>query len=252
MKRGRVLVGTSGFAYKEWVGPFYPPGTKAAGMLGSYAATFPTVEINYTFRRTPSAATLENWVASTPEGFTFACKAPMGITHFARLAGMAGERLSTFLEVVAPLGNRLGPVLIQCPPNLRYDPAVLDGFLALLAGRPQRFAMEFRHESFDSDEIRDKLAGAGVAWCVADSDDREGRFVRTAPGFAYMRLRRETYDASAVAAWAKAMGEAVDAGADVYCYLKHEGGGTGPRDALALQALFEQAPVSRRRARGRP
>ena len=239
MTHGRLLVGTSGFAYKEWVGPFYPPGTKAAGMLPYYAGTFPSVEVNYTFRRTPSASTLENWMASTPEGFTFACKAPMGVTHFARLAGLAAERLATFLEVVAPLGNRLGPVLVQCPPNLKLDPAVLDEFLAGLAGRPQRFAMEFRHESFDTDEVRDKLAGAGVAWCVADTEEREGRFVLNTPGFAYVRLRRAGYDPAALAGWGKAIGDALEAGADVYCYLKHEGSPDGPSDAVALQELVD-------------
>jgi uncharacterized protein YecE (DUF72 family) len=161
----------------------------------------------------------------------------MGITHFARLAGMAAERLTTFLEVVAPLGNRLGPVLVQCPPNLKYDPAVLDEFLAGLAGRPQRFAMEFRHESFDTDEVRDKLAGAGVAWCVADTEEREGRFLLNTPGFAYVRLRRAGYDAEALAGWGKSIGAALESGADVYCYLKHEGSPDGPGDAVALLQL---------------
>ncbi|MGH9002403.1 MAG: DUF72 domain-containing protein [Acidimicrobiia bacterium] len=248
MARGRLHMGTSGFAYKEWVGPFYPSGTKAAGMLGAYAERFPSVEINYTFRRRPSASTLETWAAATPESFTFACKAPMGITHFGRLAGIAAERLAEFLEVMAPLGERLGPILVQCPPNLRYDPAVLDGFLALLAGRPQRFAMEFRHPSFDADEVPDKLAAAGVAWCVADSDDREGRFLRTAPDFAYVRLRREAYDPPALTRWAKPIKAALDAGADVYCYRKHEGKDTGPDDALALQDLVAR---SRKRAPSR-
>lgn len=238
MGRGRLLVGTSGFAYKEWLGPFYPPGTKAGGMLAYYAGAFPSVELNYTFRRTPAASTLEGWTANTPEGFTFACKAHQGITHFSRLAN-AGERLANFLQALAPLGEQLGPVLFQCPPTLVYDPGVLDEFLAHLAGRPQRFAMEFRHESFDTDEVRDRLAGGGVAWCVADSEEKEGRFVLTAPGFAYVRLRRGGYDAPALAGWAKSLGQALDAGADVYCYLKHEDSATGPRDATALMQLVE-------------
>jgi uncharacterized protein YecE (DUF72 family) len=236
MDRGRLLVGTSGFAYKEWVGPFYPPGTRAAGMLPYYAGTFPSVEVNYTFRRTPTPSVLEGWVANTPEGFTFACKAHQAITHYSRLAN-AGERLADFLVAVAPLGERLGPVLFQCPPNLRYDPAVLDEFLAGLAGRPQRFAMEFRHESFDTDEVRDKLGSAGVAWCVADTEEREGRFVLSASDFGYVRLRRAGYEAAALAGWARSIGSALDAGADVYCYLKHEGSTAGPTDATALQAL---------------
>lgn len=237
MGRGRLLVGTSGFAYKEWVGSFYPPGTKAAEMLEHYAAALPSVEVNYTFRRTPTAAMLEGWAARTPAGFTFACKAHQGITHYSRLAG-AIERLERFLQALAPLGDRLGPVLFQCPPNLRYDPGVLDEFLAGLAGRPQRFAMEFRHESFDCDEVRSRLAGAGVAWCVADTEEHEGAFVRTAPAFAYVRLRRGGYGTKALAAWAEKLGAALDAGADVYCYLKHEGTTTGPREAATLQSLI--------------
>ncbi|MGH9038620.1 MAG: DUF72 domain-containing protein [Acidimicrobiia bacterium] len=238
MERGRLLVGTSGFAYKEWVGPFYPPGTKAAGMLPYYAGTLPSVEINYTFRRAPTPSMVEGWVKATPEDFAIACKAPQGITHFARLAGFAGERLANFIEAVTPLGGRLGPVLFQCPPNLRYDPAVLDAFLADLAARPQRFAMEFRHESFDTDEVRARLADAGVAWCVSDTEEAAGRFVRTAPDFAYLRLRRPGYDAAALAGWAKAIRPALEAGADVYCYLKHEEAGGGALDAVALRSLL--------------
>lgn len=237
MGRGRLLVGTSGFAYQEWVGPFYPPGTKPAGMLEVYAGAFPSVEVNYTFRRTPAPAMLEGWAARTPAGFSFACKAHQGITHYSRLSGAAGERLENFLGALAPLGDRLGPVLFQCPPNLRYDPGVLDEFLAALAGRPQRFAMEFRHASFDTDEVRSRLAGAGVAWCVADTGEAEGRFLLTTPTFAYVRLRRDGYDPKALAGWAETLAGALDAGADVYCYVKHEGSTAGPHDASTLLSL---------------
>ncbi|HEU5447655.1 MAG TPA: DUF72 domain-containing protein, partial [Acidimicrobiia bacterium] len=167
MGTGRFFVGTSGFAYKEWIGPFYPPGTKSAAMLGHYATVFNSVEINYTFRRSPTASMMEGWSKATGEGFVFALKANQGITHFVRLKN-TGERLATFLEAVAPLGQRLGPVLFQCPPNMKYDPAVLDGFLADLAetAGEHRFVLEFRHASFDSDEVRQKLSAAGVALCV--------------------------------------------------------------------------------------
>jgi uncharacterized protein YecE (DUF72 family) len=237
---GRLYVGTSGFAYKEWVGPFYPPGTKGAGMLAYYAGAFPSVEVNYTFRRNPSAVTMEAWVTQTPEGFVFACKANQGITHFARLVD-AGDRLKRFLEAVAPLGSRLGPVLFQCPPNLRYDPAVLDGFLAGLPSTG-RYAMEFRHPSFDADEVRDKLAASGVAWCAADTEETPAAFVRTAPDFAYLRLRRDGYSQSQLAGWAGPIRQALRSGIDVYAYLKHEDSAAGPRDAAALRALSEPEP----------
>lgn len=242
--RGRLLAGTSGFAYKEWVGPFYPPGTKPAGMLEYYAKAFPSVEINYTFRRTPAPELLEGWAARTPAGFRFACKAHQGITHYSRLAGAAVERLDNFLRALAPLGDRLGSVLLQCPPNLRYDPGVLDGFLAVLAARPERFAMEFRHQSFDTDEVRSKLAAAGVAWCVADVEEAERRFVRTAPDFAYVRLRRPGYDTRALAAWGEQLTGALDAGTDIYCYLKHEDSARGPVEAAALLDLVSRRGVS--------
>ena len=237
MTRGRLFVGTSGFAYKEWVGAFYPPGTKSTGMLGYYAGQFESVEVNYTFRRSPSPATLAGWKAQTPEGFVFALKANQGITHFARLVD-TGERLERFLQSVDPLGERLGPVLFQCPPNLRYDPDVLDGFLSDLArlGPGRRYAMEFRHPSFDSEEVREKLAAAGVAWCAADTEESPARFVRTAGDFAYVRLRRGGYEEKVLEGWGEAVGEALEQGTDVYAYLKHEDSATGPRDAAVLRA----------------
>ena len=237
MPRGRLYTGTSGFAYKEWIGPFYPPGTKSAGMLAHYAGRFESVEINYTFRRLPAATTLANWRDQTPDGFVFALKANQGITHHARLVDV-DERLSRFLEAIAPLGPRLGPILFQCPPNLRYDPDVLAAFLDRLGRAPgdRRFAMEFRHPSFDDDEVRGRLRDAGVAWCVADTEEAPATFVRTAPDFAYVRLRRGGYDEDGITRWAESIGTALADGADVYAYLKHEDSATGPRDAAALRA----------------
>lgn len=231
-----MFVGTSGFAYKEWVGPFYPPGTKASGMLPHYAGEFNSVEVNYTFRRLPSASAVAGWAAQTPEDFVFALKANQRITHHARLSGVA-EPLRLFLEAVTPLAGRLGPILFQCSPTLRYDPRVLDAFLIDL-GRcgGGRYAMEFRHPSFDCDEVRQKLAGAEVALCVADTEETPARFVRTA-GFAYLRLRRGEYDEAAISRWAHTLGEALDEETDVYVYLKHEDSAAGPANAALLRAL---------------
>jgi uncharacterized protein YecE (DUF72 family) len=235
-----LLVGTSGFAYKEWVGPFYPPGTKSAGMLGYYAGQFNSVEVNYTFRRSPTASMMETWSAATADGFVFALKANQGITHFARLKD-TGERLGRFLEAVAPLGPRLGPTLFQCPPNLKYDPETLDGFLADLAATlgSHRFAMEFRHPSFDSDEVRAKLAAAGVALCVADTEEAPATF-RWTGDFAYVRLRGTGYEEKALEGWRESFRSALEEGVDVYCYLKHEDSATGPRDAAILKRRAEE------------
>jgi len=244
MGSGRFFVGTSGFAYKEWIGPFYPPGTKSAAMLGYYAGRFTSVEVNYTFRRSPTASMMEGWSAATHEGFVFALKANQGITHFARLKD-TGERLGRFLEAVAPLGPRLGPILFQCPPNLKYDPEVLDGFLADLAavktedgpGR-YRYAMEFRHPSFDCDEVRAKLGAAGVALCVSDTEDQPAKFVHTGD-FAYVRLRGTGYDEKTLEGWGASFRTALEEGVDVYAYLKHEDSATGPRDAAILQRMAD-------------
>ena len=237
MGTGRLFVGTSGFAYKEWIGPFYPPGTKSAGMLGYYAGQFDSVEVNYTFRRSPTAAMMEGWSAATGDTFVFSLKANQGITHFARLKD-TGERLGRFLEAVVPLGPRLGPVLFQCPPNLKYDPPVLDGFLADLAATPgrNRFAMEFRHPSFDSDEVRSRLADAGVALCIGDTEEAPATF-RWTGDFAYVRLRGTGYEPQALEGWGASFRSALEEGVDVYCYLKHEDSATGPRDAAILQRM---------------
>jgi uncharacterized protein YecE (DUF72 family) len=237
MPEGRFFVGTSGFAYKEWIGPFYPPGTKNADMLGFYAGTFNSVEVNYTFRRSPTPSMIEGWSRATGEGFVFALKANQGITHFARLKN-TGERLATFLETVAPLAPRIGPVLFQCPPNMKYDPDVLDGFLADLAKTPgeHRFVMEFRHPSFDTDEVREKLAAAGVALCVSDTEAQPAWFAFTG-GFAYVRLRGTGYDEKTLEKWGKSFRSALSEGTDVYCYLKHEESGSGPSDAAILKRM---------------
>lgn len=242
MGAGRFFVGTSGFAYKEWVGPFYPPGTRSTAMLGYYAGQFNSVEVNSTFRRSPTVPMVENWSAATGDGFVFALKANQGITHFARLKDTA-ERLGRFVEAVAHLGPRLGPILFQCPPNLRYDPDVLDGFLADLAAAPRpqggpdpRWAMEFRHPSFDTGEVRSKLAAAGVALCVADTEEQPARFACTG-AFAYVRLRGTGYDEEALRAWGSSFRSALERGVDVYCYLKHEDSARGPRDAAILKSL---------------
>ena len=240
MGAGRLFVGTSGFAYKEWIGPFYPAGTKSTGMLGYYAGQFDSVEVNYTFRRSPTASMMETWSAATAEGFVFALKANQGITHFARLKD-TGERLGRFLEAVARLGPRLGPVLFQCPPNLKYDPEVLDGFLADLAATTgsHRYAMEFRHPSFDTAEVRSKLAAAGVALCVADTAEAPATF-RWTGDFAYVRLRGTGYEETALEGWGASFRSALQEGVDVYCFLKHEDSATGPRDAAILKGMAEQ------------
>src|SRR4051794_12191853 len=139
-------VGTSGYSYPAWKGSFYPAKTPAKQMLGFYASRFRTVEINNTFYRPTSASVLAAWAGQVPADFRFVLKAHAEITHVRRLAGVGGV-VSAFLEAADALGERLGPLLFQLPPNFRKDVPRLRAFLALLPAGC-RAAVEFRHPSW--------------------------------------------------------------------------------------------------------
>jgi uncharacterized protein YecE (DUF72 family) len=223
-------VGTSGYSYPEWKGSFYPAKMPARQMLGFYAARFRTVEINNTFYRPPVASVLEGWAAQVPPEFRFVLKAPQEITHVRRLAG-AGASVSSLLEAAGTLKERLGPLLVQLPPNFKKDVPRLRAFLALLTPGC-RAAMEFRHPSWFNDEVFELLREHQAALCVADAaDDLEVPFVATAD-WGYLRLRRPDYDGAALAAWAART--AAQAWRDCFVFFKHEDAGKGPQLASRL------------------
>lgn len=233
---GTLYLGTSGFAYDEWKhGVFYPEGLKNADMLSYYAQRFPSVEINYTFRRFPSEKTLTTWREATPEGFAFTLKANQRITHSKRLAD-ADEDIGAFLDRARLLGERLGTVLFQCPPSLRHDRTLIERFVG---GLPPdvRAVMEFRHPSWT--QARDFLHEQGVAWCVAETDERDpGPDDLSWDPYGYLRLRKTTYEDDELRAWAERIGPALAAGADVYCYFKHEDEGASPKMADRLRSML--------------
>ena len=156
MAKADILIGTSGFSYKEWLGGFYPEKLPGAKMLEYYAERMPTVEINYTFRAMPKTAMLEGWAARTPATFRFALKAPQRITHFAKLRGVK-ETTDTFIERASVMGERLAPALFQLPPDLKIDLELLRDFLAILKGRI-RAAFEFRNRSWFDKSVMTALA----------------------------------------------------------------------------------------------
>ncbi len=235
---GTLYLGTSGFAYDEWRGPFYPPELKPKDMLPFYSSRFPSVEINYTFRRQASEKTLTSWREATPDGFLFSLKAHQRITHWLRLAD-ADEAVSTFLDRAKELGPRLGPILFQCPPTLPFDRSLIESFLAFLPPN-YRYAFEFRHSSWE--EARDVLASQGAAWCVAETDERPftGDRLDALP-FAFLRLRKEHYSDEEIQAWGERITGAVAGGSDVFCYFKHEEKGAGPIFAERLAELIASA-----------
>jgi uncharacterized protein YecE (DUF72 family) len=238
---GRLHLGTSGFAYAEWKGDFYPADIKPSAMLAYYAQRFPSVEINYTFQTTPEEKTLLRWIADTPDDFVFSLKAHRSITHMRRLSAEAAEPLAEFLTSCKPLEGRLGAVLFQCPPNMKADLPRLEAFLASLP-KGRRYAFEFRHGTWNDDAVYEVLRAHDIAWCVADTDEITCSFVRTARDFAYLRLRKTMYEDEELAGWAKQIGEALADGVDVYCYFKHEGEARGVRFARALGALLGVEP----------
>src|SRR5437867_543117 len=169
---GTLYLGTSGFAYPEWKGDFYPADIRSDAMLGYYARQFSSVEINYTFQRNPSEKSVARWIADTPERFAFSPKAHRRITHDRRLGEGAEEPLGVFLRSISPLGPRLGAVLFQCPPTFKADLARLRDFLSLLP-EGGRYAFEFRHETWNDESVKQALAERGAAWCAADTDEAD-------------------------------------------------------------------------------
>jgi uncharacterized protein YecE (DUF72 family) len=226
-----IWVGTSGYNYPEWKGSFYPPDLPAARMLPYYAARFPTVEINYTFYRMPTEMVVARWAAETPSPYQLTLKAPRRITHDSRLKN-CGELVKAFCSVAGTLGDKLGALLFQLPPNARKDVPLFDAFLEDLPPKV-RAAFEFRHDSWHDDEIFDRLAARNLALCVADSE-KMSTPVRVTADYAYFRLRDDGYTADDIARWAATIARDTSACRDVFVYFKHEQEGKGPEFAQVL------------------
>jgi len=202
-------------------------------MLKFYAGKFSTVEINHSFYRMPTENVLAGWANSVPEGFKFALKANQQITHIKRLRGCE-ETLKRFLEVASVLndGNHLGPILVQLPPNFKFDAPLLEDFLAL---RPPAFlfAFEVRHASWYTEETYALLRKHQTALCLAETEKDTPLEVLTA-GFTYLRLRKEAYTKKDLAVWRKRIELWMSGGVDVYAYCKHEDAGKAPAYARVL------------------
>ncbi len=216
-------IGTSGFQYAEWKGTFYPEDLPANKMLPFYAERFSTTEINYTFHRIPAAKTIDNWKQLTPEKFRFSLKAPQKITHFARLRECT-DTLRYFYDVVSGLGEKLGPVLFQLPPNFGKDTFVLGDFVNGLPGGT-RATFEFRHESWFDDEVFETLKTSNAALCIADSEKLTAPRVSTA-NWGYLRLRREDYSKIDIERWVEFV-RGQHGWDDIFIYFKHEEAGIG-------------------------
>ncbi|HTK45003.1 MAG TPA: DUF72 domain-containing protein [Patescibacteria group bacterium] len=263
---GRLLVGTSGFAYPDWTPRFYPAGTRAPDRLAAYAAQLPAVELNATFRRRPTPSAIQGWVRATPPEFRFAVKAQRG-SAVRGLWGAPEESVRWLTEPLPEFGERLGAVLFRVPAEIRRDgpwvggdPAVADARLAaLLAAWPREIPLvvELQDRSWHVDETFAALRAAGATLCTtelppegdegaggdesataATSPDREPPMIRRTGSFLYLRLRLHDYDAAGLDAWAARIEPFLAAGDDVYVFFRHDPVGRAGELALELKARF--------------
>ncbi len=235
-----LYAGTSGFAYTSWKPDFYPDKLPSKKFLSYYSGRLNAVEVNYTFRRLPSASTLENWVNETRPGFVFPLKAHMRLTHILRLK--PSEFTEVFFKAIDPLraARRLGPVLFQLPPAMKCDEALLEGFLSTLP--PDiRYAFEFRHVSWLVDPVYRLLEKHGIALCLAESEKLTIPEVITA-NFVYSRLRMPEYTAEDRKEIAARAGQLLQQGQDVYVFFKHEETAAGALYAEELLNRIQKEP----------
>ncbi|MEU0398166.1 DUF72 domain-containing protein [Streptomyces sp. NPDC006208] len=242
-----VLIGTSGWQYKDWRGELYPQELPQRLWLEEYGRHFVTVESNNAFYRLPEQKTFADWRRRTPEGFVMAVKASRYLTHIKRLRDPQ-EPVARLMSRAEGLGERLGPVLLQLPPTLRCDPGSLDAALACFP-RGVRVAVEPRHVSWWTDEVREVLRNRGAALCWADRGSRPVTPLWRTAGWGYLRFhegRAEPwpgYGRKALTAWAGRIADAWPDTADVFAYFNNDPGGAAVRDATA----FARAVASKRR-----
>jgi len=208
-------------------------------MLAYYVERFTTVEINASFYRMPSPKTVAGWGQAAPAEFTYVLKAPQRITHFARLRDI-GEPLRYFCDAAQALGDRLGPLLFQLPPNFKKAADRLGEALALL---PDGFraAFEFRHESWFDDEVYALLRARNAALCIADTEEGATPAVATAD-FGYLRLRAVEYTDEALKSWIETIDRIGTGWREAYVFFKHEDTGSGPALARRFLALRAASP----------
>lgn len=237
-----VRIGTSGWNYRSWRGPFYPDALAQKRWLAHYAEVFDTVEINATFYRLPQPTAVAAWAAQTPPVFCFAWKASRFITHMKRLLD-AQDSLERVYAPMAFLGGKRGPALFQLPPSLQIDLARLDGFLGnLAAGEPA--TIEFRHPSWYVEPVFQRLADAGVALCVSDHHHAPAPWVATAD-FVYVRghgpsgTYAGSYDDRTLTMWARRLAGWREAGRSAFVYFDNDIGAAAPEDALRLRQMLK-------------
>ncbi|HEX2774325.1 MAG TPA: DUF72 domain-containing protein [Micromonosporaceae bacterium] len=236
-----ILVGTSGWQYRDWRGRFYPAGLPQRRWLERYADAFATVEINNAFYRLPERSTFEQWRSRTPDDFCIAVKMSRFLTHIRRLR-TPEEPVARFLDRAGGLGHRLGPVLLQLPPNLRGDPVALDQTLGLFPPEV-RVAVEPRHPSWWTEDVRRVLTDRNAALCWADRRSRPVTPLWRTTEWGYLRMHegRATpwphYGRTSLRSWVERIGRAFGQDDPVYVYFNNDPGGAAIVDASTFAAI---------------
>jgi uncharacterized protein YecE (DUF72 family) len=237
-----IFIGTSGWHYDHWKGPFYPQDIQSDDMLAFYVQHFQTVEINNTFYQLPNKETFDDWRESTPNEFRFAVKASRYITHMKKLKD-PHQPVADFMERAKHLEEKLGPILFQLPPNWHVNVERLEQFLQVLP-EGLRYTFEFRDPSWFEARVYKLLEARGVAFCMYHLNQRDSPRPVTAD-FIYVRLHgpdgsyQGSYDVQTLSGWAGAFSTWAQQGKDVYCYFNNDQGGYAVKNARQLKEMLE-------------
>ena len=234
--RGRLFVGTSGFAYPGWSPRFYPAGLRGDALLSHYASRLPAVELNNTFYQSPSESKVAAWVGATPPTFRFSVKAQRGGSWRA-MNGSPDPGLPWLTDPYRRFGDRLGTVLFRVPDNMRRDD---DRLAAMLAAWPRDLplTLELADPSWAADETVAQLRAAGAVLCATEGpDDPDPPMLRRTGPFLYLRLRRHDYSDGDLAAWRDRLEPFLAAGDDAFVFFRHDETGRGAELAETFAAL---------------
>jgi len=241
-RSGNILIGTSGWSYRSWRGPFFPNDLPARKHLEFYAQHFPSTELNGVFYRTPTEEAVKAWAERTPQDFVFAWKASKFITHWKRLNPTSRNSLALMESRLRKLRSKVGPILFQLPPNFVKNRDRLASFLKLLR-KKRRYAFEFRHPSWYEDDILDLLCDNDIALCISDHHDAPSPWAATA-NHVYIRGHgpqgryRGRYSKKTLEEWRRWLMAVRRRGHDAYVYFDNDQKSAAPKDAARLKEML--------------